>query len=286
MTFTAFGRQFSDRVADWQDELLTLEREGATYEHWILDDDEGGPGFFRVRLRPAEIYRFVAAVAGWDEYLAGGFDAVSDRQLAREAVVMSDWRANTDPDIGVCPADFLGAHLENLLCGGKIERAERLHPKISASDAHVLLHEIASGLPTALKALTKRGSTRTSFMAADERDIQDVVFLILRSVFHDTRREEPTPGHAGGTKRIDMVIPSSRTAVEIKFVRDPRHATSVASELKIDIESYHTHPDSGTLFVLVWDPHRHLKDPQQLERDLTGPRTKGDVRFHVAVRVV
>jgi hypothetical protein len=172
---------------------------------------------------------------------------------------------------GPCPADFFGEHLEALVCGSHSERAERLHPNISPGDASVMLHEIASGLPTAVKALTDRGATQSSFAIQQERDVQDLLFVILRSLFPDARREELAPSHAGSSKRIDLVIPSGRTVVEVKFVRDRSHGRRVADELKIDIESYHGHPACGTLFVLVWDENRHLADPQQLERDRPDP---------------
>jgi hypothetical protein len=286
--FTAFGRRFSNRVSDWKEELLTLEREGAVYEQWILDEADGGPGLYRIRLQPAEIYGYVAAIVGWDEYLAAGFDAVADRQLASRAAASARERPTYDDRAdGPCPADFFGEHLEALVCGSHSERAERLHPNISPGDASVMLHEIASGLPTAVKALTDRGATQSSFAIQQERDVQDLLFVILRSLFPDARREEWAPSHAGSSKRIDLVIPSGRTVVEVKFVRDRSHGRRVADELKIDIESYHGgHPACGTLFVLVWDENRHLADPQQLERDLTGPRSKGGARFDVAVRVV
>jgi hypothetical protein len=284
--FAVFGRRFSARVLDWKDELLVLEREGALYEQWILDEADGGPGLFRVRLQPAEIYGFVSAVVGWDQYLAGGFDCVADRDLAASAAAAAEARHTYDQSaVGTCPADFMGEQLEALSCGWKPERAERLHPQISPDDASVMLHEIASGLPTAIKSLTERGS-RAAFPVDDERDLQDIVFLILRSLFPDTRREEWAPSHAGSSKRMDLVIPAGSVVIEIKLVRDRGHGRRVADELKIDIESYHGHPACTNLFVLVWDPQRHLADPQQLERDLTGARSKSGAKFDVAVRVV
>lgn len=285
-SFTAFGRRFSERVSDWRQELRDLENEGAIYTQWILDDEHGGPGVYRVRFNPREIYQYVRGVTGWDEYLEAGFTSVSDRDLAAQAIAASEDRRQRDPDYdGVCPADFISEEVESLVCGGRPERAERLRPEGSARDPLVMLHDIATGLPVAIRALTHR-NTRPAFDITSERDLQDVVFLILRSVFHDARREEWTPSAAGNAKRIDINIPEARIAVEIKFVRDGRHARHVADELRVDIESYHSHPACGLLFAVVWDPNRYLADPHQIERDLTGARTKGPASFDVAVRVL
>jgi hypothetical protein len=283
--FDAFGHRFSSRVANWKDDLRDLEHEGATYEHWLLDEEDGGPGIYRVRFSPADTHRYVRGVVGWDEYLYGGFDAVSDRALAAEAAASAEERKAVGSD-GVCAADFLGDDVETLVCGMRPEKAERVRPEGLSSDPFVILNEIASSLPIAARTLTDRGDQRASFPVADERDVQDLVFFLMRCLWSDARREEPTPSSAGNTKRADIAVPSQQTLVEIKYARDARHAKGIADELRIDIESYHTHPACRFLFCLVWDPQRHLVDPHQLERDLSAPRTKGQAAFDVVVRVV
>jgi hypothetical protein len=73
--------------------------------------------------------------------------------------------------------------------------------------------------------------------------------------------------------------------VEAKFVRDAKHAKSVADELRIDFESYHAHSGCKQLIALVYDPGLYLPDPQQFEIDLSGLRQKGDHSFEVTVLV-
>jgi hypothetical protein len=285
-SFTVFGYGFSERVLNYESELLNLEREGVLYEQWILDDDQGGSGLYRVTLTPAEIFRYVRGIIGWDEYLGGGLSAVSDRALATEVASSAQQRAARDPEYdGPWPVDFLGGALEDLVCGGQPGRAEKIRPATSDRDALAVLHEIAASLPTSIKSLTDRGAL-TPFAVESERDLQDVLLLILRSIFQDTRREDWTPSAAGNAKRIDIVIPSARLLVETKFVRDRRHAKRIADELRVDIESYHHHPACGTFFGFVWDPQRFMDDPAQLEQDLSAPRTKGDASFDVVLRVV
>jgi hypothetical protein len=285
--FTAFGRTFSGRVANFQDDLRQLESEGVTYQQWILEDDDGGPGLYRVRFSPTEIYRYVNGVVGWDEYLDGGFDAVNDRALAEEASASATDRAAYDENSdGPCMADFIGDEAEALVCGWRLERAQRIHPSGSAHDAITAVHQIAAGLPVAIKSLSERSARRPTFAIGDERDFQDILFLILRSLFDDVRREEWTPSLAGNAKRVDLAIPTAGLFVEAKVVRDRSHGRRLADELRIDIESYHSHPACSTLVALVWDPARHLADPAQLARDLTGPRTKSSSSFDVAVRII
>jgi hypothetical protein len=47
-------------------------------------------------MQTAEIYRYVSAIVGWDEFLAGGFEAVSDRQLAESAAAAAEHCAEYD----------------------------------------------------------------------------------------------------------------------------------------------------------------------------------------------
>lgn len=139
--FDAFGHRFSLRVSYWKDDLRSLEHEGALYAHWLLDDDDGGPGLYRVRLSPSEIYRYVRGVVGWDEYLAGGFISVSDRALAAEADASAEARKRVGAT-GVCAADFLGDDVESIVCGMRPEKGERIRPEGLSSDPFVVLHEV------------------------------------------------------------------------------------------------------------------------------------------------
>jgi hypothetical protein len=284
MSFTAFGIEFTDEIAPWRESLSDLEREGVTYERWILDDDDGGPGIYRVQFSPAEIYQFVRALVGWDQYAAGGFDAVADRALAKEAAASGLERYGRPGT--VCPADFFGVEVESLVCGWRLMKAQRVRADASPQDALVALHQIASTFPTSVKSLTDRGPSKSSFDLSSEGDVQDLLFFLLRSTFADARREEWTPSAAGNAKRIDLAIPSVSILIEVKFVRDARHGRRIADELRTDIESYHSHPACRTVFGFVWDPSRHIPDPAVLERDLSGSRSIKGKSFEVLLRVV
>lgn len=285
--FSAFGHDFSARVALWREEMQDLEREGVTYEQWLLAEEDGGPGVYRVQFSPAEIYQYVRGLAGWDQFLDGGFDAVADRALATAALASSEERLQYDEGAnGVCAADFLGEEVEALVCGWRLNKAQRIRADGPHHDALALVHAVASSLPISSKALTERGPGRPSFALESEKDLQDLLFFVLRSTFEDTRREEWTPSAAGNAKRVDLAIPSARVLIETKYVRNSQHGRRVADELRVDIESYHTHPSCGILFAIVWDPNRHIPDPTALERDLTASRSKGAASFDVVVRVV
>jgi hypothetical protein len=215
--FTAFGHRFSGRVANWRQDLIDLEREGVTYGDFVFDEEKGGPGLYRVDFTRTELYGYVRGVLGWDQFLAGGFDAVQDRSLAREAEKSAADRHEYDSGAErVCAADFLGEEVENLVCGGRLDRVQRVRAADPGLEAIAMVQHVAAALPTATKALTNRRKGKADFEIADEHDLQDLLYFALRSVFEDVRREEWTPSAAGGAKRVDLVIPDVRVMVEVK----------------------------------------------------------------------
>ncbi|MFI7309321.1 PD-(D/E)XK nuclease domain-containing protein [Streptomyces hygroscopicus] len=98
-------------------------------------------------------------------------------------------------------------------------------------------------------------------------------------------REEWTPKNAGSAKRIDLIVKDVGIVIECKYVRDARHAKRVADELRVDFESYHVHSECRRLFAYVHDPGRHILDPEEFMRALSGLRKKGDSEFTVTVIV-
>jgi len=267
--------------------LRDLEREGVTYGDLYFDEEQGGPGTYRLSFSPAEIYQYVRGIVGWDQYLDGGFEAVADRALAKEAAASASDRKRRNPDFeGACAADFLGEDVEEIVSGWRPDKAQRVRAADPHQDALLGVLHIASSLPTSVRSITDRAKGAVPFELASERDVQDALFFALRSSIEDIRTEEWTPSSAGSSKRIDLAIPSERILIEVKYVRSASHARSVPNELKVDFESYHSHPACGTVVAIIWDADRRIADPAALCRDLSGPRVKAEKSFEVIVKVI
>jgi hypothetical protein len=144
---------------------------------------------------------------------------------------------------------------------------------------------ILDSFPLAIRHLRDRRAGRPEFEIDHEFDLQDMLLVVLKSIFPDAYLEEYTLKHAGTQKRIDIVIPSINSILETKIVRNQQHSKIVSDEIKVDIESYHVHPNCGTLWVFMFDPKGFLIDPTAVERDLSGIRRIGDKEFTVRVRV-
>ena len=298
---TAFGHKFVVHPAHAED-LITLEREGAIYSHFYdqsLDTLRDTPRFYKIRLLPSEIYQFVEghiAKQQYDAAIRAGYtfekalEAIQDKSIAdrvrKYRYLHQDKldQYNVVVDVRGCIASFWPRELEELTCGKRNDRYELL-PNWKGIDKASLLVQMLDYFPVVARYISARKHGRPSYQLLNEYDTQDLLYVVIRSVFEDAQVEEWTPKHAGKSKRIDIVVPSIKTAIEIKHIRDLDHARNVADELKVDIESYHAHPSCETFLALVYDPNKHIVDPAAITKDMSGRRTKSDHSFDVMVLI-
>jgi hypothetical protein len=288
-----FGRQFNHTDTELLQDLNTLETEGVVYGYKWQDKDSGFV-YTRLCLTPAEIIDYVDAATAYEEFerhcqAAGdpsvALSRISNSKIRRRVEEYNEWTIEQDqPDAMFCFAAFLGDHLGDLMCSIVPGRHEILGQSYTG-DRRFLLQEILAMFSQAVTFLDTRAGGRPAYKVEREQDVRDLLYSIVKCVFPDAKLEEFTLKHAGGTKRIDIVIPLLSIVIEIKFVRDAKHAKSVADELKIDFESYHVHPHCKTLIAYVWDGQNLVPDRSNFIKDLRGLRVKGDHRFNVEVMV-
>jgi hypothetical protein len=304
VTIHAFGHRFVNYPSGLAEDLITLEAEGAVYAHFA--DAAKGPDedglwdfhYYRISLTPAEIVQHVEASLAYNQFcnaidagatdLEAGLAAVSDQRIAdrvRRYDGVQQLGNGETIDIRGCLASFYPDGMEALLCGGRRDRYEVLPETAEDRDRLAQLMQILNNFALVARLLRDRGHRRPDYVIENEYDVQDLLFALVRSTFEDATREEWTPKRAGSAKRIDMVIPSVDAVIEAKYVRDNRHATRVADELRVDFECYHDRPECKRLLALVVDPHRHIIDPVQFGHDLSGLRQKREHSFDVTVLV-
>jgi REase_DpnII-MboI len=290
----AFGHKFENVVSGIANDLVTLEKEGAIYTH-LFNHEIGQYQYCRIPLLPAETFQYVEGALGQQQFdRAMEKDATFEEALA--AITNSKVRElvrayrpfggePAEADIRGCFASFLPSELEKVVCGVRWDRVQILPELGGVRDRLSLIIKMLDSFPIVARGLAERGHNRPPIKVVDEYDVQDILFACLRAVFQDARREDHTPQLAGRSRRIDIVVPSVQTAIEVKCVRDRRHAQRVADELMIDCESYHSHPQYEHLLFLVYDPNHYIVDPPILEDGLSGQRTKNDHSFEVQVMV-
>ena len=288
-----FNREYIYLEPHFLDDLRTLQDEGAIYSQFWQEDLQDFR-FCRIRFTPSEIVEYVDASSAFDEF-QGFYQSFDDPQRALTLLSNSEIKKRVEEynewtisigqnDTAFCFAAFIGEALEGLVCGGRPDRYEYLSQTYTG-DRRFILTEILEMFPTSAGYLTNRGGKRPHYVLEEEQDVRDLLFSIIKSIFPDAKIEEYTRIHAGGAKRIDIVIPHISTVIEIKYVRSIQHGKKVADELRIDFESYHTHPDCKKLIAYVWDPNQRLIDRANFINDLRGLRVKGASKFSVDVIV-
>jgi len=87
-----------------------------------------------------------------------------------------------------------------------------------------------------------------------EREIQDILYLVLRSVFDDVNDEDPNPKVGHASTRSDFGIPSLRLLIEVKYIYLGTAAEfkKIEQEVMTDSVAYlqrATHYDEIVVFI-------------------------------------
>lgn len=273
------------------EELDTLQNEGAVYAQFGMDEGRD-LRFCRIKFTPPEIFAYVEGCMAYDEfqkyYQELGDPSLALEKISNRTIINRVLNYNIelleDSDGHFCFAAFIGDHLEGLVCGWEEDRYEFLAETYD-DDRKYLLTEILESFPHAVRFLANRMGNRESYSISNEQDVRDLLFAIIKCSFPDAKIEDPTQIHAGSSKRIDIVIPKISTIIEVKYVRDKQHSKKIADELKIDIESYHSHPSCSKLFAFIWDSERLILDRSNFISNLRGLRTKDNHTFSVEVLI-
>jgi hypothetical protein len=87
----------------------------------------------------------------------------------------------------------------------------------------------------------------------NEHDVQNILYLILRSCFEDTEYEDPTPKFGSGSSRLDLKIPSQGVIVEAKFARKESDFPKIEDEIKVDSVDYIKSTPYKKIIVFIYD---------------------------------
>lgn len=150
-------------------------------------------------------------------------------------------------------------------------------------DAVALLVTLGQRLLYVERELAKRHGQRAAMEFKDEYDDQDLVRALLRLFFEDVRPEEFTPSYAGGSSRVDFLLPAVGIAVELKHARLGMTSKDVGEQLTVDVARYETHPKVRHLVCLVLDHHGYLANPRGLEVDLAREARTDGLAVTVAI---
>jgi len=98
-----------------------------------------------------------------------------------------------------------------------------------------------------------------------EREVQDLVWLVLRSVFEDIVDEETLPKIGHSTYRADFGIPSLRLLVEVKYARKASDFKTLEKQIMEDAVAYllETEDRYERILVFIYDDSASVQEHDQ-----------------------
>ncbi|QGA84004.1 hypothetical protein [Halomicrobium sp. LC1Hm] len=289
----AFGHYFEFLNGGIEDELESLEYDGSTTARFWSEEDEEFRSY-RIEFEPTEIVEFVESARAYDHFLnlrdegytpEEALEEVDNKKVRNRAKEYAEWAKGEENANPWYFAAFITDGLESLLSGHKPHRYQ-VRGDSPVADSVTALRDMLFNIKESALFLQDRREDRPPFEVTCENDIQDLLLAVIKPTFQTARIEEWTPKHATSSKRVDISIPEISSIVETKYVRSSSHSSGIGDELKIDIESYHSHENCSNLFAVVWDENSKIVDESNLESDLTGRRSKSGDEFDVEVKVI
>jgi hypothetical protein len=157
-----------------------------------------------------------------------------------------------------------------------------LQAKFLNKSADEVVRDVLNNFSNAIQKIIKdRRKDHPEFKIEDEYDVQDILYVILKSIFPTLREEDAIPKVGAKSTKIDLIIREEKILIEVKMIKGKdSNETHFIEQLKIDFESYHECKWLKKLYCFVYDPFKKTKDISNFH-DLNGNRTKGEHSFNV-----
>ena len=149
-----------------------------------------------------------------------------------------------------------------------------------------LIKNVFINFQDSIKHITSvRRKGHDSFSIRDEYDIQDLSYLVLRSIFKDLEFENPHFKLGGTNSKVDLMIENEGVDIELKMIKDSdKDEKEFIKQLKIDFNDYATWKGLKDLIVFVYDPHNKTTNRNNFYI-LQGEHLIQGVRFNVHIIV-
>jgi REase_DpnII-MboI len=189
--------------------------------------------------------------------------------------------------------EFIEA-LEDVLSAGEIDvqlqillediSRALLQIKLINKTAEEVIRDALNNFSNAIRKISSnRRKGHPEFKIEDEYDVQDILYVILKTIFPNLKDEDAIPKVGAKSTKIDLIIREERILIEVKMMKEnDGNETHFIEQLKADFESYYQCKWLRKLFCFVYDPYKRTRDTSNFN-DLNGERTKGGHTFNVEV---
>jgi len=116
------------------------------------------------------------------------------------------------------------------------------------------------------------------WLVRSEREVQDILWVILRRAFPDLEDEDTLPKFGHSTYRADLGIPSLGLLIEVKFARSAGEFKEIEKQVLEDIVPYLRSPERyGQVLVFIYDDSCSVQEHETTRQALASVEGVADV---------
>lgn len=130
--------------------------------------------------------------------------------------------------------------------------------EVVTSKEHVV--QLLSNFESAMKRWPNKPNHK--WPIKDEKDIQSILWAILRSIFEDITDEDPSPKFGHRFSIIDFRIPSLNLLIEAKFIKKQEEFAKIENEIKIDRDDHLATKPDDKIIVFIYDNSASVEEHQ------------------------
>ena len=123
-----------------------------------------------------------------------------------------------------------------------------------------------------ISSILNRFRACCSYLHSDiesEIEVQDIIWIMLRSNFSKVAREETLRKFGLKSYRPDFGLLDMKVLIEVKFINEKTNPKEIQEEIMADIEGYlNKNEEYESIIVFIYDKANKIKDPEPFIEDL------------------
>lgn len=142
-------------------------------------------------------------------------------------------------------------------------------PKPQAGDPLELVRKLCTRFHSVARQLRLRREYRPTLDVEDERDVQDLLYALLRYELDEVSAHEWVPQYQHPIPSVALVLPRHRLAIVAKKTKAGCGPRELTQQLAIDGQEFSASAGYQTIVYFMYDPDGRIGNPRGLEADLT-----------------
>lgn len=135
------------------------------------------------------------------------------------------------------------------------------------------------------KTVKPKKTPKTIISIEDEYDVQDILYVVLKSVFPKIKYENPLSKYGGSSTRLDFVLQEEGIIIEVKQIKiTEKNDKTFINQIKIDLQSYHVLDYLQEIIFFIYAPNA-IQDINNF-KELEGEQSINGKTFNVKIIVV